>query len=136
MEDQKIMNLLDNTTNQPFKFGTRYWVEIDNESRGTYNVSNQIKFKTSIVRSSLWDYSDANVYVKGAITVSTTETALAPDNRNNKKKIKNCASFINYISEISNTQLDDPNEIDVVTPTYNLIECSDAYSETSGSLLQ
>ena len=40
----------------------------------------------SIVRSSLWDYSDANVYVKGAITVSTTETALAPDNRNNNKK--------------------------------------------------
>ena len=53
MEYQKIMNLLDDTRNQPFKFGTRYWVEIDNESRGTYNVSNQIKFKTSIVRSSL-----------------------------------------------------------------------------------
>ena len=48
MEYQKIMNLLDDTTNQPFKFGTRYWVEIDNESRGTYNVSNQIKFNCKV----------------------------------------------------------------------------------------
>ena len=46
MEYQKIINLLDDTTNQPSEFRTRNWVEINVESRGTYNESSQIKFKT------------------------------------------------------------------------------------------
>ena len=58
MEYRKIINLLDNTTNQPSKFTTRCWVEI-NESRGTYNVRNQIKYKTLMIRSNLCDCSGA-----------------------------------------------------------------------------
>ena len=50
MENQKIINLLDNTTNEPSKFRTKNWVEINDEARGTYNESNQIKFKTSMMR--------------------------------------------------------------------------------------
>ena len=46
MEYQKIINLLDNTPNEPSKFKTRNWVEVIDESQGTSNVSNQIKFKT------------------------------------------------------------------------------------------
>ena len=49
---------------------------------------------------------------------------------------KNCASFINCISEINNTQIDDAKDIDIVMPMYNLIEYSDDYSKTSGSLWQ
>ena len=59
MEYQKILNLLDNIPNEPFKFRTRNWVEINDESRGTYNASNEIKFKTSMIRSNLCDYIDA-----------------------------------------------------------------------------
>ena len=69
MEYQKIINLLDNTTNEPSKLRTRNWVEINDESRGTYNVSNQIKFKTLMIRSNLCDYSDAYVHIKRTITV-------------------------------------------------------------------
>ena len=74
MEYQKIINLLDYTTDQPFKFRTRNWVEINDESRGVYNYnnennSNNIKFKTSIIRSNLCDYSDAYILVKGTILV-------------------------------------------------------------------
>ena len=58
MEYQKLINLLDNTLNQPSKFRTTKWVEINDETRGKYNNSN-IKFKTSIIRSDLCDYSDA-----------------------------------------------------------------------------
>ena len=58
MEYQKIINLLDNTTNQTTKFGTKHWVEINDELRKTYNEDNQIRFKTSVLRSSLCDYSD------------------------------------------------------------------------------
>ena len=58
MEYQKVMNLLDNTANQPSKFRTRNWFEIDGESRGKYD-SSSVKFKTLIIRSDLYDYSDA-----------------------------------------------------------------------------
>ena len=54
-----MINLLDNTPNQPFKFKTKIWVEINDESRGTYNKDNQIRFKNSMLRSSLSHYSDA-----------------------------------------------------------------------------
>ena len=59
MEYQKIINLLDNTSNQQSKFRTINWFEINDESRGAYNTNSQIKFKTIILRSSLCDYSDA-----------------------------------------------------------------------------
>ena len=52
MKYQKIINLFDNTPNQPSIFSTRNWVEVNDESRETYNVSNQIKFKTSIIMGS------------------------------------------------------------------------------------
>ena len=67
MEYQKIANLLDNASNQPSKFRTSNWVEISDESRQTY-TGNDIKFKTTMLRrSSLWDYSDAYILVKGNI---------------------------------------------------------------------
>ena len=68
MEYQKIINLLENTPNQPTKFITKNWVEINDESRGTYNKDNQIRFKTSVLRSSLRDYSNFYILVKGTIT--------------------------------------------------------------------
>ena len=68
MEYQKRINLLDNTPNQQSKFKTINWVEVNDESRGTYNEDNQIKFQTSVLRSSLCDYSDAYILVKGIIT--------------------------------------------------------------------
>ena len=65
MEYQKKQNLLDDTTNEPSKFATRNWFEINDESWETYNVSNQIKFKTSMIRSDLCDFRDAYKHVKG-----------------------------------------------------------------------
>ena len=52
MEYQKIANLLDDASNQSSKFKTKNWVEINDESRGTYNVNSQMKFKTTILKSS------------------------------------------------------------------------------------
>ena len=55
MEYQKIANLIDDTSYQPFKFRTKNLVEINDESRGVYNVNSQIKFKTTMLKSSLCD---------------------------------------------------------------------------------
>ena len=54
MEYQKIISLLDNTLNQPSKFRIKNWIEINDESRGKYNISS-IKFKTSMIRPDLYD---------------------------------------------------------------------------------
>ena len=138
MEYQKIANLTDdNTLNQPSKFRTRNWIEINDESRGVYNVNSQIKFKTSILKSSLCDYSDAYILVKGTISINNTAAQGAAANNINKKVIfKNCAPFTNCISEINNTQIDNAKDIDIVMPMYNLIEYSDNYAKTTGSLWQ
>ena len=58
MEYQKIENLIDDASNQRSKFKNKNWVEINDESRGTCNVNSQIKFKTTMLKSSLCDYSD------------------------------------------------------------------------------
>ena len=85
MEYQKIANLLDNASNQPSKFRTKNWVEINDESRGTYSVNRQIKFKASMLRSSLCDYSDAYILAKGNISVNDTAADYAAANNTNKK---------------------------------------------------
>ena len=90
-----------------------------------------------MLKSSLCDYSDAYILVKGTITVNNTAAVGAAANNTNKKVIfKNCAPFTNCISEINNTQIDNAKDIDIVMPMYNLIEYSDNYAKTKGSLWQ
>ena len=121
--------------NQPSKFGTRNWVEINDESKGRYDNSN-IRFKTSMIRTNVCDYSDAYILVKGTITVpDTAALGVAVNNINKEVIFKNCAPFTDCITEINNT-LDDAQKIDVVMPMYNLIEYSDSYSKTSQTLWQ
>ena len=140
MEYQKIANLLDdNKSNQPSKFRTKNWVEINDESRGTYNVNSQIKFKTPMLKSSLCDYSDAYILVKGTITLTGAgdyAAARQADERDKGVVFKNCAPFTNCISEINNTQVDNAKDIDIVMPMYNLIEYSGNYAKTSEILWQ
>ena len=137
MEYQKIATLIDDTSNQPSKFRMKNWVEINDESRGAYNVNSQIKFKTTMLKCSLCDYSDAYILVKGTISVNNTAAQGAAVNNANKKVIfKNCAPFTNCISEINNTQIYNAKDTDIVMPVYNLIEYSDNYAKTTGSLWQ
>ena len=90
-----------------------------------------------MLRSSLCDYSDAYILVKGNITVNNTAADGAAANNTNKKVIfKNCAPFTDCISKINNTQVDNAEDIDVVMPMYNVMDYSDNYSKTSGSLWQ
>ena len=135
LENQKIENLLNDGSNKPFKFRTKNWVETNDDVRGVYSLNKQIEFKISMLRSSLCDYSNAYILVKGNITVNNTAGAGAAANNINKKVIfKNCAPFTNCISKINNTQIDNAEYIDIVMPMYNLIEYSDNYSKTSESL--
>ena len=132
MEYQKIANLLDDASNQPSKFKTKNWVEINDESRGTYNVNSQIKFETTMLKSSLCSYSDAYILVKGKTTITGAGDDAAvrqADKRNKGVVFKNCAPFTNCTSEIDNTQIDNCKDIDILMPMYILIEYCDNYAK-------
>ena len=138
MEYQKIANLLNDESNKPSKFRTRNWVEINDESRGTY-TSNDIKFKTTMLRSNLCDYADAYILVKETITITGAgddDAAKRLDQRNKGVIFKNCGPFTKCISIINNTDIDNAQDTDIVMPMYKLIEYSGNYSKTSGCLWQ
>ena len=124
--------MLDNTPNQQTKFRAKNWVEINDNLRKIYNTNSQIEFKNSVLRSRLSDYSDTYILVSGTIAIA----ALSGGGGNNNIQVvfRNCTAFTNCISEINNTQIDNPKDIDVVMPVYNLIEYRDNYSKLSGSL--
>ena len=61
------------------------WVEINNESERGQNVNSQIKFKTTMLKSSSYDCSDVYILVKGTTTVNNTGRAAVPNNRNKKR---------------------------------------------------
>ena len=134
MKYQKIANLLDSASNKPSKFKTRNWVEINDDIRGAYSPNKQIEFKTTMLRFCLCDYSDAYLLVKENISVNNTAAAATTNNTNKKVIFNNCAPFTNCISKITNTQIDNAKYIDIVITMYKLIEYSDNYSKTSGSL--
>ena len=92
-----------------------------------------------MLRSNLCDYADAYILVKGTITITGAgnhDAARQGDERDKGVIFKNCAPFTKCISRINNTDIDNAKDIDIVMPMYNLIEFSDNYSKTSGSLWQ
>ena len=111
-------------------FVTKKWVEVYNQSGGNYNVNEEIRIKTSILRSNLCDYSDAYIVVKGIITV----VRLNGVKRKKSAGLKNNAPFINCISKIDGVKIDNAEDLDVVMPIYNLLEYSKNYRKTTGSL--
>ena len=138
MEYQNIADLSENASNQPSKFRTRNWVEINDDSRGTYTDAD-ITFKTTMLKSDLCDYADAYIFVKGRITITghgDDAAARELDERNKGVKFKNCAPYTKCIRRKNNKDIDNAQDIDIVMPMYNLIEYSDNYSKTSGSLWQ
>ena len=129
METQKIINLLNDSSNEESKFATKKWYVIDSQTtKGKYKQGDTIKFETETIKSSLCDYSDAFILVTGNITVAA--------NSNTDVAFKDCAPFSTCTTKINYIFVDEANHIYTAMPTYNLIEYSDNYSDTSGSLRQ
>ena len=129
METQKIINLLNNSEKEYSKFATKKCYVIDSESKGNYSHENLRKFLTNSLESSLCDNSDAYILVTGDITAT-------PNNAVMQVVFKNCAPFEKCRTEINETFIDEADFINITMPMYNLIEYSDNYSDTSGSLRQ
>ena len=139
MEYQK--KYLDNKANQPSKFKTKNWVAINDDLHGVCRTVSQVRFKTSMLKSSLCDYSDTYLLVSGRITITgapshATDTNKRTDERNKEVIFKTHTLYIECASEINNTQIDHAKDLDIVIPRYNLIEYSGSCSKTSGRLRQ
>ena len=92
-----------------------------------------------MLKSSLFDYSDAYILVKGKITIrgeGDDTAARQADERDKGVAFRNCAPFTICVSQIKNTQIDNCKDIDTSMSMYNLIEYSDNYAKTTGSLWQ
>ena len=94
MEYQKTINFLENAPKQPSKFRTKNWAETNDDWRRKYNTNSHIKFKTS----SLSDYGDAYILVKGSITIDRVAARAQPQIADKKVIFKTFAPFTNYIS--------------------------------------
>ena len=101
-----------------------------------YNTDSDIRFKTKVLKSSLCDYSDTYILVKGRIITGAGDDAVARqlDERGKAVSLRNCAPFSNCKNEINNAEIDNAKDIEIVMPMYNLIEYSDNHSRISGSL--
>ena len=118
MEYQKIINLLDTTSDNVPRFITKKWIEVHDQSvsaEDRYKPSKQIIFKTSILISDLCDFSDAYIVVKGTITVTGTNNR---SRKNTPLAFKSNAPFISYISKVNNTLIDNVQDLDVAMPMY------------------
>ena len=77
MEYQTIINLLDNASNQPSKFKKKNLIEKNDQSNGLYKTNSHIRFKATMLKSILWDYSDAYILVKGRLTITRAQNDAA-----------------------------------------------------------
>ena len=120
MEFQKIVNFVNTNSDENLpRFTTKKWVEIFDQSGGIYSVNKEIRIKTSMLRSDLFDYSDAYIVVKGDITLEGDNDA----NKQNKNlALQNNAPFINCISKINGVKIDNAENLDVAMFMYNLFE--------------
>ena len=90
MEYQKFIKLLDNTSNQPSKFKSKNWTEINDQARGVYTTNSDIRFSGNGAGDNA-GVRQGHERIKGVI-------------------FKDCASFINYKSEINSIEIDNAKD--------------------------
>ena len=132
MESQKIINLLDSNDNELQKFATKRWYIINDQNTGNNAYGNgedstTIKFETKVIKPNLYDYSDAYILVTGYIQNKLANSVVA---------FKNCAPFRTCDVTINDEHTEKSEDLDIVMPMYNLLEYSDNYQNSTGSLYQ
>ena len=133
METQKIVNLLNDADNESSKVATKKWYIINDQNNGPYDRGNEndltIKFETKVIKPNLCDYSDAYILVTGDIKVADVAA-------NTNVAFKNCVPFTRCVTPINDEHVETAEYLDIIMPMYNLIEFSDNYTDSYGSLYQ
>ena len=132
MESQKIINLLDSSKNESQMFATKRWYIINDQNTGNNAYGNgedgtTIKFETKVINPNSCDYSDPYILVIGNIQNKPTNSVVA---------FKNCAPFCTCDVTINDEHVEKAKDLDIVMPMHNLLEYSDNYQDSTGSLYQ
>ena len=134
MENQKIINLLDKIDTDSKHFATKKWYIINDENNANYGVNKDtgadnpdtIKYDTRVLKPNLCNYAEACILIDGTIRAAAA-------NANTRLALKNCAPFTKCIND---EHVDTAENLDITMPMYNLIEYSDNYQDSSGTLYQ
>ena len=131
MEAQKIVNLLNDSDNESLKFATRKWYIINDQNNGEYDRGNEndstIKFEAKVIKPNLCDFSDAYILVTGDIKVADVAA-------NTNVVFKSFAPFTRCVTHINDEHVETAKNLDIILSMYNLLEYSDNYVDSSGSL--
>ena len=132
MESQKIISLLDSNDNESQKFATKRWYLINDQNIGNNAYGNgedgtTIKFETKVIKPNLCDFSDAYILVTGNVQNKPANSVVA---------FKNCAPFRTCDVTINDEHVEKAEDLDIVMPMHNLLEYSDNYQNSTGSLYQ
>ena len=132
MGSQKIINLLDINDNESQKFATerRHIINDQNTCNNAYGNGEDgttIKFETKVIKPNLCDSSDAYILVIGNIQNKPANSVVA---------FKNCAPFRTCDVTINDEHVEKAEDLDIVMLMYNLLEYSDNYQNSTGSLYQ
>ena len=131
MGTQKIVNLLNDSNNESSKFSTRKWYVVNDQNNGHYGRGNEndatIKFEAKVIKPNPCDYSDAYILVTGDIKVADVAA-------NTNVEFKNCSPFIRCVTHLNDEHVETAENFDIIM--YNLIEYSNNYADSSGSLYQ
>ena len=131
MEAQKIINLLEYCDDDILKFLTKKWYIINDQNNGQYGKGDEnditIKFNTEVIKPNLFDYSDVYILVTGNIAVA---------NRNNNTLVcfKNCSPYNRCVTHLNDEHVETADNLHIIMNLYNLIEYSDNYEQSSGSI--
>ena len=147
MGNQKIINLLNKSDTNSRHLATKKWYIINDENNTNYGVNKDtgvgapdtIKYDNRIIKPNSCDYAEAYILVDGTIRADAEAAPLAAPLANIDNAtltLKNCAPFTKYNLEINVEHVDTAENLDIVTPMYNLIEYSDNYQDSSATLYQ
>ena len=133
MKAQKVINLLENSDDKESNFQTKKWYIINDQNNGQCGRGDEndstIKFNSEIIKSHLTDYSDAYILVTGDI-------AAVGEDSNTRVYIKSCNVFTRCVTYLNDEHVETVENLNLVMNMYNLIEHSDNYEQSSGSLWQ
>ena len=127
MENQKIVNLLNDSENESSRFATRKWYIINDQNNAQYGRGNEndatIKYDTKVIKPNLCDYSDAYILVTGDIKVAGVAA-------NTNVAFKNCAPFTRCVTHVNDEHVQTAQNLDIIMSIYNLLEYSDNYADS------
>ena len=133
LESQILINLLDHKDEDDPRFETKNWYIVNDHNNGNYgkgdDVQSTVKFNTEIVKTFLCDYSDVYILVTRNIKVE-------PADDDTRVVIKNCHPFTRASFKLNDEQVDSADNLGLTMNLHNMLEYSDNYADTIGSLYQ